>query len=129
MHQGPELLSPTLDEPDICEKLPDPFPRMAEGLWRAGLAPIPVGGEDGKKPLVTGFTKWRRRPGLSTIRSWVAKFPDANVGIVTGSLSGVSVIDVDSADLMVQRRMNRAVRRHSIEDAYPERRLSSVVLA
>jgi hypothetical protein len=42
---------------------------------------------------------------LSTIRSWVAKFPDANVGIVTGSLSWVSVIDVDSADLMVQRRM------------------------
>jgi hypothetical protein len=105
MHRGPELLSPTLDEPDICEKLPDPFPRMAEGLWRAGLAPIPVGGEDGKKPLVTSFTKWRHRPGLSTIRSWVAKFPDANVGIVTGSLSGVSVIDVDSADLMVQRRM------------------------
>jgi hypothetical protein len=105
MHQGPELLSPTLDEPDICEKLPDPFARAAEGLWRASLAPIPVGGEDGKKPLVTSFTKWRRRPGLSTIRSWIAKFPDANVGIVTGSLSGVSVIDVDSADLMVQRRM------------------------
>jgi hypothetical protein len=57
MHQGPELLSPTLDEPDICEKLLGPFARVAEGLWRAGLVPIPVGGEDGKKPLVHQFHK------------------------------------------------------------------------
>ena len=79
-----------------------PFAVSAEALWHAGLAPIPVGGEDGKKPLVTRFTKWEHRPGLSTIRKWIDKFPGANVGIVTGPLSGVSVVDVDSAAPLVQ---------------------------
>src|SRR6516162_992205 len=64
------------------------FARAAEALWRAGLLPIPVGGEDGKKPLVSNFTKWTRRPGLSAIRKWIVRHPHANVGIVTGRLSG-----------------------------------------
>ena len=49
---------------------------------------LSVGGM-GKKPLVTSFTKWKRRPGLNTIRKWINKYPDANVGVVTGPLSGV----------------------------------------
>lgn len=32
---------------------------------------------------------------LQTIRQWFALWPDANVGIATGSVSGVTVIDVD----------------------------------
>src|SRR5690242_14743953 len=63
-----------------------PFASAAEPLWHAGLCPIPVGGEDGKKPLVAAFTKWKRRPGLGTIRKWIAKFPEANVGVVTGGV-------------------------------------------
>jgi hypothetical protein len=36
------------------------FASVAVGLARLGLAPIPVGGDDGKKPLVN----WpSRRPG------------------------------------------------------------------
>jgi DNA-binding XRE family transcriptional regulator len=81
------------------------FARSAETLWRAGLAPIPVGGDDGKKPLVTSFTKWKRRPGPSTIRKWIDKYPDANVGIVTGPLSGISVVDIDSVDSMLQHQI------------------------
>ena len=46
-----------------------PFANSAENLWRVGLSPIPVGGEDGKKPLVTRFTKWKLRPGLNTSTS------------------------------------------------------------
>jgi hypothetical protein len=79
-----------------------PFAKAAEPLWHAGLAPIPVGGEDGKKPLVTHFTKWKRRPPIDTIRKWIDRFADANVGVVTGSLSGVTVVDIDSAELSVQ---------------------------
>jgi Bifunctional DNA primase/polymerase, N-terminal len=82
-----------------------PFAKVAETLWHAGLVPIPVGGEDGKKPLVTSFTKWKRHPGLSAIRKWIIKYPGANVGVVTGPSSGVCVVDVDSADPVVQRRM------------------------
>lgn len=82
-----------------------PFATTAEMLWHAGLAPIPAGGGDGKEPLVADFTKWKRRPGLGTLLTWIAKFPDANVGVVTGPLSGIAVIDIDSADPVVQQRM------------------------
>ncbi|MBV8736953.1 MAG: bifunctional DNA primase/polymerase [Alphaproteobacteria bacterium] len=82
-----------------------PFAKSAENLWRVDLTPIPVGGEDGKKPLVTSFTKWKRRPGLITIRRWIEKYPDDNAGIVTGRLSGISIVDIDSADPTIQRAM------------------------
>jgi DNA-binding XRE family transcriptional regulator len=104
MNQGAEH-RPNRNEPENGAKDLGPFARTAETLWCFGLAPIPVGGEDGKKPLVTSFTKWKRRPGLNTIRKWVDKHPDANVGIVTGPLSGISVVDIDSAVPMVQQQM------------------------
>ncbi len=34
----------------------------------------------------------------ATIRSWYARWPQAGVGIVTGAVSGLWVVDVDSAD-------------------------------
>jgi Bifunctional DNA primase/polymerase, N-terminal len=97
-----EQLTPTKNY-DAIELGPGAFSQAAEVLWRAGLAGMPVGGNDGKQPLVASFTKWKRRPGLATICKWVDKYPDANVGIVTGPLSGVSVVDIDSADPIVQR--------------------------
>jgi hypothetical protein len=105
MNQGAEQFARTGSEPEYGAKDLGPFAGAAETLWRAGLAPIPVGGEDGKVPLVTSFTKWKRRPGLKVIRKWIVKYPAANVGVVTGSLSRVSVVDVDSADPMVQQQM------------------------
>src|SRR6266850_218165 len=92
-------------EPENGEEDLGTFASAAETLWRAGLAPIPVGGEDGKVPLVTRFTKWKRRPGLNVVRKWIVNYPAANVGVVTGPLSRVSVVDVDSADPMVQQQM------------------------
>ena len=64
-----------------------------------------MGGENGKKPLVTHFTKWKRRPDLKTIQKWINRYSDENVGIVTGPLSGITVVDIDSADPNVQRAM------------------------
>jgi DNA-binding XRE family transcriptional regulator len=105
MNQGTEKLARTRNEPEKGPKGLGPFARSAQTLWRAGLAPIPVGGKDGKKPLVTGFTKWEKRPGLNTIRRWIDKYPEANVGVVTGPLSGVSVVDIDSNVPMVQQQI------------------------
>ena len=105
MNQGAEQFARTGSEPEYGAKDLGPFAGAAETLWRAGLAPIPVGGEDGKVPLVTRFTKWKRRPGLNVVRKWIVKYPAANVGVVTGPLSRVSVVDVDSADPMVQQQM------------------------
>jgi hypothetical protein len=57
------------------------------------LCPIPLGGEDGKKPLV----KWRNQKNLPSpgyIDNLIGRYPDANVGIVCGP-SCVTVIDID----------------------------------
>jgi hypothetical protein len=79
MNQVAAQLTRSADEPENDAKYLGPYAKVAETLWHAGLAPIPVGGEDGKKPLVTSFTKWRRRPSLDTIRRWIAKYPVANI--------------------------------------------------
>jgi DNA-binding XRE family transcriptional regulator len=105
LNQTAEQLTRIGNCPGSDSKCLSPFAAAAAALWRAGLVPIPVGGDDGKTPLVTSFTKWKRRPGLKTIRKWIAQFPNANVGVVTGPLSGVSVVDIDSADPVVQQQM------------------------
>src|SRR5215471_20044514 len=105
MNQGAEQLARTRNEPECGDKDLGAFASAAETLWHAGLAPIPVGGEDGKKPLVTSFTKWKRRPGLNTISKWIEKYPNANVGVVTGPLSGISVVDIDSVDPLLQQQI------------------------
>jgi hypothetical protein len=60
---------------------------------RRGWSVIPVGSD--KKPLI----KWERfqteLAGEEEIRSWFLLFPNANIGIVTGSISGIVVVDVE----------------------------------
>jgi hypothetical protein len=34
----------------------------------------------------------------ATIRSWWKKWPDSNVGIVTGAISGIAVLDIDGPE-------------------------------
>jgi len=74
-----------------------PFAAVALGLCRLGLFPIPLGGEDGKRPLIARFTKICK-PSLSTVERWIDRWPRANIGIVTGAVSGFVVIDIDSDD-------------------------------
>jgi hypothetical protein len=50
----------------------------------------------GKRPLV-GWREFQyRRADPAQIDAWFARWPDANVGIVTGRVSGLVVIDVDA---------------------------------
>lgn len=72
---------------------PGPFPAAAVELARAGLAVIPVGGDDGKKPLVK-WVNWRSPLGPQWVADLCRKFPTANIGIITG-LSGITVVDCD----------------------------------
>lgn len=73
------------------------FSEIAEALWELGLAPTPTGGADGKSALLKGHLK--NPLGPAAIRKLAAKFPDANVGLVTG-LSGLVVVDIDEAELL-----------------------------
>jgi len=52
----------------------------------------------GKHPRI----KWRDQTKLaateSQIKEWWKRFPDSNVGIVTGKISGITVIDIDGQE-------------------------------
>jgi hypothetical protein len=61
-----------------------------------GYSVIPISGRGNmKKPLVR-WEEWQTRKADETqIRAWWKSFPDAGVGIVTGKLSKLVVMDVD----------------------------------
>jgi len=67
----------------------------AEDYWHQRLIPIPLGGPDGRTPLVLGFTQYLLRPGLKTIRKWFSRRAVTGIGLVTGKLPDLAVIDGD----------------------------------
>lgn len=71
---------------------------MAAALKYRGmnLSVIPIGKD--KRPLVKWEEFQSRRPSLGDIKSWWKVYPSANVGIVTGKISGLAVVDCDSED-------------------------------
>jgi hypothetical protein len=52
---------------------------------------------NGKHPLVAWRDYQRKRATPDEVRSWYAQWPNANVGIITGQISNLVVIDVDPA--------------------------------
>jgi hypothetical protein len=84
-----------------------PFASAGLDLARKGLTVIPVGGDDGKTPLV----KWKRMKGMgaTAIAELISKHPDANIGILTGERSRlhVTIIDVDGDGSDVQEAIER----------------------
>jgi len=51
-----------------------------------------------KKPLIKWEEFQKRKAEPSEIEDWFAKDPDANIGIVTGDISNLSVIDIDTEE-------------------------------
>jgi hypothetical protein len=51
----------------------------------------------GKRPLVAWLELQQRIAEADEIEAWFERWPEANVGIVTGRISGLVVIDVDIA--------------------------------
>jgi len=49
----------------------------------------------GKRPLVPWLEFQRRVATAEEIDGWLRRWPDANVGIVTGRVSGLVVVDID----------------------------------
>jgi hypothetical protein len=52
-------------------------------------------GSPGKHPRVPWRDLMERRAGAEEIRAWWRELPTANVGVVTGAVSGLLVLDVD----------------------------------
>jgi Bifunctional DNA primase/polymerase, N-terminal/Primase C terminal 1 (PriCT-1) len=80
------------------------FASHAHEFFNHGLAVLPTGGEDGKRPLIKGFGKSLLGP--AEIDRFIEKFPDANLGFKPGH-SQLVILDVDSRDATVQREAIR----------------------
>jgi hypothetical protein len=102
MPEQSTLENPTTPEwPDLTvsarkSAVGGPFGRKALNARQYGLAVLPCGGAEGKKPL----TKWRtiiRPQSERQIEAMLARpsLKSANLGIITGA-SGITVIDCDT---------------------------------
>jgi hypothetical protein len=61
---------------------------------RRGWSVIPVLPRD-KRPAIPWASYQRARADEAEIREWYSRWPDANIGIVTGAVSSLVVLDVD----------------------------------
>lgn len=53
--------------------------------------------DDIKRPLLTTWEEYQKRKATNEeIKKWWEKWPDANIGIVTGKISDLAVIDIDT---------------------------------
>lgn len=52
-----------------------------------------------KRPILYSWDEYKkRRPTREEVTSWFTEYPDANIAIITGEVSGVIVMDLDSSD-------------------------------
>jgi len=61
-----------------------------------GFSVIPVRGD--KRPFIPWTEHQKRQANEKEIRAWWGKYPGAMIGIVTGEISGIFVIDCDSQE-------------------------------
>lgn len=61
-----------------------------------GFSIIPVGKD--KKPLIKWEEYQKRKATKEEINNWFSKWPNANVGVVTGMISNLAVIDIDTEE-------------------------------
>jgi hypothetical protein len=70
--------------------------KNALAYLKKGFSVIPV------KPNKKSYVLWgefqKRQPTEDEVRGWGAKWPHAMIGIITGSISGIDVIDTDTQE-------------------------------
>lgn len=66
--------------------------QIQDYLKRASIIPI---GKD-KTPLIPWKEFQTRKATIEEATSWLEKFPEMNIGIVTGKLSNIAVVDVEA---------------------------------
>jgi Bifunctional DNA primase/polymerase, N-terminal/Primase C terminal 1 (PriCT-1) len=104
--QAPITHHPGRREAPVHGRAPAPAPpetpaaHLAEQAALAYLARgwsvIPLRPAD-KRPLVAWQEFQHRRPSEAVVRAWFRQHPEAGLGIVTGLVSGLLVLDVDAA--------------------------------
>jgi hypothetical protein len=81
------------------DKVREPcFGAHAARLAALGLVVVPLGGPQGKKPLVRGFNTWMSPMDEQMLVRLAHRHADANIGVVTGP-SRLIVVDCDTMDV------------------------------
>ncbi len=88
------VCSPLPKQPGWCRQHGDHEVANQKRL-AAGRQPL---ANPGKHPLVSWGELQHRVPTEDDVRSWWARWPDANIGMATGALSGLVVLDSDGFD-------------------------------
>ena len=81
----------------MAEASPTQSSPIAQAAFRylaRGWSVLPLRPGD-KRPLIRWETLQQARPDAATLARWFAHSPDANIGIVTGEISNLIVLDVD----------------------------------
>jgi hypothetical protein len=66
----------------------------AQRYLARGWSILPLGARD-KRPLVVWEPLQTSRPSAEQVSDWFGRWPDANIGIVTGEISNLVVLDID----------------------------------
>lgn len=75
---------------------------------KRGWSVIPIG--QNKRPLFAWKEYTERLPRRKEIKKWWKKYPDANVGVITGKISGITVVDVEKGGMTAGYPETRTVR-------------------
>ena len=62
---------------------------------KKGFSVIPIIPDERKKPYVEWAKYQKKRASVEQINDWWKDWPVANIGIITGVISKISVIDID----------------------------------
>jgi hypothetical protein len=96
MSGGAIMMPETGSAPD-GRRATGPMATMNEAIRdyvRRGWSIIPIRPGD-KRPLVRWEEFQHRHPDEAEVNGWFRTWPDAGIGVVTGAISGLVVIDVD----------------------------------
>jgi len=83
------------------EPTSDIFAEYAPQYFDRNISVIPTGGEDGKRPREQGYMRYAKEiAGPKTQDRWLAKHPNANIGILAGPVSNLTIVDIDDPELL-----------------------------
>lgn len=77
------------------KKINNMHQRALQYVLVSGYSVIPCGLD--KRPLLSSWKEFQTRlPSEAELEHWWTKWPFANIGIVTGKISGITVVDIDT---------------------------------
>jgi len=85
-----------------------PTEKAARWYCTEGYSVIPIRADASKKPLVKWEQYQKEKAPLQQIEEWWQRWPDANIGIVTGEISGISVVDKDLHKMSPEQKAETA---------------------